>query len=154
MPHPDPPFKFAIPDRAPLVFHHAALLAIPQLLRYHGKCASYERNDEMAMATELTRATIEMMLLALLKDAASHAYELAKRAHRRSGGAVRWGQGALYPALYRLREKGMVTAKWEGPATGRKRKVYFLTPKGRQELAARTAEWAAFARATRSILNR
>jgi len=106
----------------------------------------------MAMSTELTRATIEMLLLALLRDAACHAYELAKRAHRRSGGAVRWLEGALYPALRRLRSKGMVTARWEGPATGRRRKVYFLTAKGRQELAARTAEWTAFARAVGSIL--
>ena len=106
----------------------------------------------MAMSTELTRATIEMMLLALIKDAASHAYELAKRAHRRSRGAVHWGQGALYPALHRLHSKKMVSARWEGPTRGRKRKVYFLTEKGRAELAARSAEWAAFATATRNVL--
>ena len=107
----------------------------------------------MAMSSDLMRATIEMMLLALLKGAASHGYELAKRAHRRSGGAVHWGEGALYPALHRLHSKGMVTAKWEGPAAGRKRKVYSLTARGRRELAARAAEWATFARATKSILS-
>jgi len=106
----------------------------------------------MAMSSDLMRATIEMMLLALLRDAPCHAYELSKRAHRRSGGAVRWLEGALYPALKRLRRKGMVTSRWEGPTTGRRRKVYSLTPKGRRELAARTAEWNAFAKATKSIL--
>ena len=106
----------------------------------------------MAMSTELTRATIEMMLLALLREAASHAYELAKRAHRRSGGAVHWGQGALYPALHRLHSKKMVSARWEGPASGRRRKVYFLTDRGKTELAARSAEWAAFAAATKNVL--
>ena len=106
----------------------------------------------MTMSTNLIRATTDILILALIRDAACHGYELAKRAHRLSGGAVHWVEGALYPALYRLRAKGMVTAKWEGPATGRRRKVYSLTPKGRQELAVRTAEWKAFAKAAGNIL--
>ena len=106
----------------------------------------------MAMSSDLMRATIEMMLLALLREAPCHAYELAKRAHRKSGGAVHWLQGSLYPTLGRLRKKGMLTSQWEGPVSGRKRKVYFLTPKGRRELAVRAAEWKAFAKVTGSIL--
>ncbi|KKN95112.1 hypothetical protein LCGC14_0181810 [marine sediment metagenome] len=114
---------------------------------------SVERDGAMAMSSDLMRATIEMMLLALLKDSACHGYELAKRAHRRSGGAVHWLEGSLYPTLRRLHEKGMVTAKWEGPAAGRRRKVYSLTARGRRELVVRAAEWATFARGTKSILS-
>jgi len=108
----------------------------------------------MAMSSDLMRATIEMMLLALLRGAPCHAYELSKRAHRRSGGAVHWLEGSVYPTMARLRKKGMVRSQWEGPVAGRKRKVYFLTPKGQRELAARAAEWRAFAKATGSILGR
>ena len=106
----------------------------------------------MAMSSNLMRATIEMLLLALLRDAPCHAYELAKRAHLRSGGAVHWLEGSLYPTLRRLHSRGQVTARWEGRATGRKRKVYSLTAAGRQELAMRSAEWGTFAKGTATIL--
>ena len=106
----------------------------------------------MAMSSDLMRATIEMQLLALLRGSPCHAYELAKRAHRQSAGTVHWLEGSLYPTLAKLRRKGFLTSRWEGPATGRKRKVYSLTDKGRQELAVRSAQWSAFAKATQSIL--
>ena len=107
----------------------------------------------MGMSTHLMRATTEMLILALLNDRASYGYELNRRAQRESDGTVYWGEGALYPALKRLRGKGLLTAQWSGPATGRRRKVYTLTAKGRRELAVRAAEWTAFTEAAESILH-
>ena len=106
----------------------------------------------MAMSTNLIRATTDMLILALLREGTSYGYELNKQAHRLSGGAVRWVEGALYPALTRLRTKGLVTSQWSGPANGRKRRIYSLTAKGRRGLALRASEWTAFVKATDSIL--
>lgn len=106
----------------------------------------------MSMSSNLIGATTEMLLLALLRDRPGYGYELIKRAHRSSEGAVHWLEGSLYPVLRRLQSKELVSAKWHGPAVGRKRKVYMLTAKGRRALAIRTAEWRVFATGADTIL--
>jgi DNA-binding PadR family transcriptional regulator len=62
------------------------------------------------------------------------------------------GQGSLYPALYRLEDRGLIAAEWGASENNRKAKFYRLTPAGRKQLAAETAGWERFTGAVALIL--
>ena len=60
--------------------------------------------------------------------------------------------GSLYPALYRLEERGLIRAEWAATEKGRKAKVYSLTAVGRKQLADERATWQRFSGALAAIL--
>jgi DNA-binding PadR family transcriptional regulator len=60
--------------------------------------------------------------------------------------------GSLYPALYRLEERGLIRAEWRETPRGRRAKVYSLTTAGRKHLAEQRAHWARFSGALGAIL--
>jgi DNA-binding PadR family transcriptional regulator len=49
--------------------------------------------------------------------------------------------GSLYPALYRIEQKGWVSARWDVHETGREAKFYKLTRLGRKQLETQEASW-------------
>jgi len=61
-------------------------------------------------------------------------------------------QGSLYPALYRLEDRGLISATWGISDEGRKAKFYQLTEKGRAALIEERATWRAFAGAVEAVL--
>jgi len=67
-------------------------------------------------------------------------------------GVVDIEEGSLYPALYRMERKGWIEAEWGLSELGRRAKFYRLTPKGRRQLTAQTAEWTRFAAAISRVL--
>jgi DNA-binding PadR family transcriptional regulator len=69
-----------------------------------------------------------------------------------SGDAIQVEEGSLYPALYRLEERGLISAEWGVSELGRRAKFYALTTAGRQRLRAETAEWRRFAEGVSRIL--
>jgi len=73
------------------------------------------------------------------RDGAVHGYSLSERIAERTGGVWRPGPGAIYPALQRLTDRGLARSRLVG-----RRRVYTITPKGRESLArlrAQTAGW-------------
>jgi len=62
------------------------------------------------------------------------------------------GQGSLYPALYRLEDKGWISASWGTSPEGRRAKIYKLTTRGRKHLAAERSAWRLFATAVERVL--
>jgi DNA-binding PadR family transcriptional regulator len=60
-------------------------------------------------------------------------------------------EGTLYPALHRLEDSGLVNSRWT-EESGRRRRVYQLTAKGRRSLSRRQMEWRAFARAVDGVV--
>ena len=51
-----------------------------------------------------------------------------------------------------MERKGRIEAEWGVSELGRRAKFYRLTPSGRKELTAQTAEWARFAAAISKVL--
>jgi DNA-binding PadR family transcriptional regulator len=47
----------------------------------------------------------------------------------------------LYPVLHRLERLGLVQARWETAVSGRRRKYYRITPRGRAQLALERSQW-------------
>jgi DNA-binding PadR family transcriptional regulator len=70
----------------------------------------------------------------------------------RSGDVFRLPEGTVYPVLHRLEREGLVRSRWT-EASGRRRRVYRLTRRGEEALAARRREWRALARAVEAVLS-
>ena len=93
------------------------------------------------------RGHLDGLILATLEPAPAHGWDIAKRLDRDGQGALQLKEGSLYPALYRLEQLGLVSAKWEQDTAGRRgprRRIYQLTAKGRRRLVAARSEWQLF----------
>jgi len=106
----------------------------------------------MAKSTPLLQGTLELIVLQLLRAAPTNGYDLSLRIQAISREVLQVNAGSLYPALYRLEERGLIVAEWSETPNGRRAKVYSVTPTGRRHLADQREEWAAFSGALSAIL--
>jgi PadR family transcriptional regulator, regulatory protein PadR len=90
------------------------------------------------------------LVLALLEERALYGYEIVQRAKRRAN--LRWEEGTLYPLLHRLERDGLLSSEWKKAPTGKDRKYYALTRKGRTALARERADWKEQVRVVSEIL--
>ena len=81
-----------------------------------------------------------------------YGYEIVKLVNQRTGGRFQWKEGSLYPCLHRLEAAGLLKAVWREAPSGKARKYYRITRRGRRELASRTAEWREFIEAVNGVL--
>jgi PadR family transcriptional regulator len=100
----------------------------------------------------LLQGTLELIVLQLLRVEPTNGYDLTLRIQAISADVLQVNAGSLYPALYRLEERGMIKAEWHDTAKGRRAKVYSLTSAGRKQLAEQRANWARFSGALAAIL--
>ena len=92
-----------------------------------------------------------MLLLAALANEPGHGYALVDRLRQRSAGIFNLSEGTVYPALYRLERAKLVSSRWSA-ASGRRRRIYALTEKGRRALASQRTDWATFAAAVEGVV--
>ena len=97
----------------------------------------------MELGKDLVAASATPLILAILAEGESYGYAILKRVAQLSGGQVRWTDGMLYPVLHRLERQGHIAAKWGESETGRRRKYYRITKKGRAHLLAHRQQWDA-----------
>ena len=102
----------------------------------------------MPRETGLPPGTLVMLILRVLRNESLHGYAIAQRIHQLSGEELQVEEGSLYPALQKLLLKGWVKGEWTSSETGRKVRVYRLTPDGRKQLDLEIAE---FRRTTRAL---
>ena len=101
---------------------------------------------------ELLHGTLDTLVLKTLAAGRLHGYGIARAIEDGTDRVVDVEEGSLYPALYRMEKKGWIEAEWGLSELGRRAKFYRLTPKGRKQLAAQTAEWTRFAGAVSRLL--
>ena len=92
------------------------------------------------------------LILAVLEDAPLHGYGIAREIEKRSADALSIGEGTLYPALRVLEQDGFVQAAWDTSGPGAARKVYELTPSGKQELIRFREAWREYSRSVDKVL--
>ena len=102
--------------------------------------------------TDLLQGTLDLIILQLLQGGATNGWDLTLRIQATSKDVLSVNAGSLYPALYRLEAKGLITASWKTTAKNRRAKFYSLTAKGRRQLATERSTWARFAGALQAIL--
>lgn len=100
----------------------------------------------------LLQGTLDLIVLQLLRAEPTNGYELAQRIQAISRDVLTVNAGSLYPALYRLEARDLIRSTWEESKTGRRVKVYSLTPAGRRQLAEQREDWSRFAGALAAIL--
>lgn len=98
------------------------------------------------------RGALDALILKTLSSGPRHGYAIARWLEETTEDALRIEEGSLYPALYRLEERGWIEAEWGTSELGRRAKFYQLTRRGRQELKRETAEWKRFAGAVSHVL--
>ena len=90
---------------------------------------------------DLTAASALPLVLGVLAESDSYGYAIIRSIAGLSQGALAWTEGMLYPVLHRLEAQGLVEARWEGEAGGRRRRYYRLTPAGSAALEASVEQW-------------
>ena len=106
----------------------------------------------MEFDSNLTRSTVEPIVLKLVSGRPMYGYEIIKVVNERTDGAFEWKEGTLYPCLHRLEAGRLVRSVWREADSGKKRKYYRITRKGLAELARRREEWMQFAGAVNVLL--
>jgi PadR family transcriptional regulator, regulatory protein PadR len=102
--------------------------------------------------TPFLAGTLDLIVLQLLEAEPTNGYDLTLRIQAISNDVLNVNAGSLYPALYRLEQRGLLRAKWAKSDTGRRTKMYAVTAAGRKQLAEQRADWQRFAGALSAIL--
>ena len=91
-----------------------------------------------------------MLLSTLRRIGPAHGYAVIEDLRRRSDGVFDLPEGTVYPAMHRLERDGRLASEWD-TVSGRRRRVYRLTPAGVAALDAKRQQWTAFSFAMRSV---
>ena len=95
----------------------------------------------MKINKELIAASATPLILSVLLDGESYGYEIIKKVKEASGATIEWSEGMVYPALRRLEDQEILKARWVVSESGRRRRYYSLTAKGREALAGERQAW-------------
>jgi PadR family transcriptional regulator, regulatory protein PadR len=104
------------------------------------------------MEGEMLKGHLDLIVLAALAAGPAHGYAVIEEIRRKSGQAFDLPEGTIYPALHRLEQAGLLASRWVVADSGRQRRVYALTRRGRRALAERRAVWQQFAEAIAALL--
>ena len=101
---------------------------------------------------DLLRGSLDLMVLSVLADQSQYGYSIQKRLNTASMGKVKLPAGTLYPLLHRLESDKLIRSRWD-ESTGRKRKWYDLTAKGKKRLKVQVSQWHQYAQCVTSLIN-
>ena len=101
---------------------------------------------------DLLQGTLDLLVLKALQLEPQHGFAIAQRIQQLSSDVLRIEQGSLYPALYRLEERGWISADWGTSDNNRKARYYRLTPVGKRQLEARSTRWHELVAAVNRVL--
>lgn len=97
-----------------------------------------KENDQKA---DLLKGTLDMLILKAVSLGPLHGYGIIQRIRQMSDEMLEVEQGSLYPALYRIEQRGWVSSQWEMSETGRRAKFYTITEIGSRQLQDEEASW-------------
>ena len=95
----------------------------------------------MAAKSDLLQGTLDLLILRTLGLGPHHGLGIARRIEQITHGTFLVKPGSLFPALYRLEDRGWLSAEWGDSETRRRAKFYRLTKAGRKQLQAETESW-------------
>ena len=101
---------------------------------------------------DLLQGTLDLLILRTVALGPLHGWGISKRIRERSRDVLQVNQGSLYPALYRLEDRGWIDSDWGVSPEGRRAKFYRLTAAGRKQLVAEQTQWRIFAMAVDEVL--
>ena len=102
---------------------------------------------------EFLRGTLDVLILKALVWGPLHGYAITSLIRRHSEEALLLEEGTLYPALWRLQNKGLLAGVWGLSENNRRAKFYRLTTDGRQQLHHEIKTWEAYVAAVAKVLS-
>ncbi len=106
----------------------------------------------MTLPLDRVQGTLDMLILKTLLAGPQHGWAISHYIGATSREALKVNQGALYPALHRLEDRGWVSAEWGTSDNNRKARFYRLTAEGRGQLRVETEGWLEFIRAVNLVM--
>lgn len=106
----------------------------------------------MSDTLALVKGTLDVLVLKALTWTPMHGFEIARWLEERSGGALDINDSALYQAFYRMEERGLIEAEWGVTENNRRARYYRITPAGRAQMEADTAQFLRYAETVVGIL--
>jgi len=101
---------------------------------------------------DMLQGTLDVLVLRGLTWGPKHGYAVARWIEQSSGGTLTVLDGALYTALHRMEDRGMIGSEWGVSGLGRRAKFYRLTPAGRKYLQSETTGWTSYVAAVGKVL--
>src|SRR5918998_2432377 len=101
---------------------------------------------------DLLHGTLDMLILKALSSGPMHGYGVGQRIGQMAEDMLRVEEGSLYPALYRLEERGLISSGWGLSENNRRARFYKLTAAGRRQLAVEEDGWRRFVLAVGKVL--
>lgn len=99
------------------------------------------------------KGSLDVLILRALADRATHGYGVMRWIEEATGAVLQVDEGSLYPALYRLEDRGWVASDWGTSEHNRRARYYRLTPKGRAQLKEEIGQFTRFAEAMLQALH-
>jgi PadR family transcriptional regulator, regulatory protein PadR len=103
--------------------------------------------------SELLKGTLELLVLRVLSLEPMHGWGIAQRIEQMSSEVFAVNQGSLYPALQRMKQRGLVRSEWRVTDNNRRARYYLLTPAGEKQLTRERTEWERASAAVNGILD-
>jgi DNA-binding PadR family transcriptional regulator len=102
------------------------------------------------MRVDGVKGHLDLLLLGVLSAGPAHGYAVIASLRERTG--LELTEGAVYPALHRLEDLGLLVSDWQ-PVAGRRRRVYRITSAGHSALHQEKKEWNALRAAVEAVLH-
>src|ERR1044072_2164070 len=102
--------------------------------------------------TDLMQGTLELLILNTLARESMHGYGIVQRIHEAAEDLLKVEDGSLYPALYRMEERGWIKSEWGVSDNNSRARFYKLTRTRKKQLEAQRANWTRISRAVTKIL--
>ena len=101
---------------------------------------------------DLLQGTLDLLILKALSLGPLHGYGIIQRISQLSEEMLIVEQGSLYPAVYRIEQRGWISSKWDTSEFNRRAKYYRLTAAGKKQLRQEHSEWREFANAVARVM--
>ena len=105
----------------------------------------------MKISKELLKGSTKMLILEMVKDENRYGYQMIKKLKEKSNNVFEFKEGTLYPILHSLEEEGLISSYWDD-TTGKKRKYYAITTKGKKSLKEKNEEWKIFSESVNRVI--
>ncbi|MEO6886372.1 MAG: helix-turn-helix transcriptional regulator [Jatrophihabitantaceae bacterium] len=103
------------------------------------------------MKVDRVKGHLDLLLLGILSAEPGHGYAVITTLRDRTDGLIDLTEGAVYPALHRLEDLGLLASDWHSVA-GRRRRLYRITQSGHAALSREKAEWETLSAAMTIVL--
>jgi transcriptional regulator len=106
----------------------------------------------MPKRSDNLQGSLELLILKTLELGPNHGFGISAHVKLASEGLLKIEEGSLYPALHRMERDKLISGSWSTTESGRKAKLYTITPSGRRHLGDIRDNWKTVARGVKKVL--